>query len=70
MAGPGSFVGGNTCTYTGGAATATCTVTITSSTVGTTVIQATSDIPVSGVVITRTTGTAQNTASGCPANCG
>ena len=30
VSGPGSFVGGNTCTYTGGAATATCTVTITS----------------------------------------
>ena len=30
LSGPGSFVGPNTCTYTGGAATATCTVTITS----------------------------------------
>jgi hypothetical protein len=64
VSGPGSFVGGNTCTYTGGAATASCTVTITSSTAGTTVVSATSDIPVNGQTITRTTGTAANTASG------
>ena len=30
VSGPGSFVGSPTCTYTGGAATASCTVTITS----------------------------------------
>ena len=42
----GSFVGPNTCNYTGGAATATCTVTITSAAAGTTVVSATSDIPV------------------------
>jgi hypothetical protein len=64
VSGPGSFVGGNTCTYTGGAATSSCTVTITSATAGTTVISATSDIPVNGQTITRTTGTAVNTASG------
>src|SRR5262249_56037801 len=46
LSGPGSFVGGNTCTYTGGAATASCTVTITSTATGTTVVSATSDIPV------------------------
>jgi hypothetical protein len=68
LSGPGSFVGGNTCTYTGGAATASCTVTITSAVPGTTVVQATSDIPVSGVTITRTTGTAANTASGGSGN--
>jgi hypothetical protein len=64
VSGPGSFVGSPSCTYTGGAATASCTVTITSSTAGTTVISATSDIPVGGVTITRTTGTSANTASG------
>src|SRR5262249_24923669 len=64
VSGPGGFVGPNTCTYTGGAATASCTVTITSAVVGTTVVSATSDIPVNGVVITRTTGTAVNTAAG------
>ena len=58
VSGPGSFVGSPTCTYTGGAATASCTVTITSAVVGTTVVSATSDIPVNGVTITRTTGTA------------
>jgi hypothetical protein len=66
VSGPGSFVGPNTCTYTGGAATASCTVTITSSTAGTTVVSATSDIPVNGHTITRTTnGTAGNSG---PAN--
>jgi hypothetical protein len=68
VSGPGSFVGSPTCTYTGGAATASCTVTITSSTPGTTVVSATSNIPVSGTVITRTTGTAVNTASGGSGN--
>src|SRR5262249_458512 len=64
VSGPGSFVGGNTCTYTGGGPTASCTVTITSAAVGTTVVSATSDIPVGGVTITRITGTAVNTAAG------
>src|SRR5437867_1356574 len=35
--GPGSFVGSPTCSYTGGGATASCTVVITSGTTGTTV---------------------------------
>src|SRR6185436_745963 len=48
VSGPGSFVGPNTCTYTGGGATASCTVTITSAATGTTVVWATSDIPVNG----------------------
>ena len=64
VSGPGSFVGSPTCTYTGGGATASCTVTITSAVAGTTVVSATSNIPVNGVTITRTTGTAVNTAAG------
>src|SRR5262249_58916217 len=68
VSGPGSFVGPNTCTYTGGAATASCTVTITSAATGTTVVSATSDIPVDGQVITRTTNTAVNTAAGGSGN--
>src|SRR5262245_12733563 len=38
--GRGSLVGGNTCTYTGGGASASCTVVITSATTGTTVVPA------------------------------
>jgi hypothetical protein len=68
VSGPGSFVGSPTCSYTGGAATASCHVTITSSVVGTTVVSATSDIPVGGVTITRTTNTAVNTAAGGSGN--
>jgi len=68
VSGPGSFVGSPTCTYTGGAATASCTVTITSSAAGTTVVSATSNIPVSGQTVTRTTGTAANTGSGGSGN--
>ena len=49
MSGPGTFVGSPTCTYTGGGATASCTVTISSATTGTTVVSATSNIPVSGL---------------------
>ena len=68
VSGPGSFVGSPSCTYTGGGATASCTVTITSATTGTTVISATSNIPVSGLSITRTTNTAVNTAAGGSGN--
>ena len=68
VSGPGSFVGPSTCTYTGGAATASCTVTITSAAAGTTVVSATSAIPVNGQTITRTTGTAANTAAGGSGN--
>ena len=53
--GPGSFVGPATCDYTGGLATASCTVTITSAVAGTTVVSASSNVPVSGVSIARTT---------------
>src|SRR4029079_5857659 len=44
--GAGSFARSPICIYTGGGPTATCDVVITSSAVGTTVVQATSDIPV------------------------
>src|SRR5262249_2441893 len=46
--GPGSFVGSPTCSYTGGAATASCNVVITSNATGTTVVSATSNIPIAG----------------------
>src|SRR4029079_11193296 len=57
VSGPGAFVGSPTCTYTGGGASASCQVTITSGVVGTTVVQATSNIPVNGQTIPRTTAT-------------
>ena len=38
VSGPGSFVGGHTCTYTGGARPRRCTVVITSAVTGTTVV--------------------------------
>src|SRR5207247_10057931 len=62
---PGSFVGAPTCSYTGGAATASCTVVITSATTGTTVVSATSSIPLTGDgSVTRTTdGTAGNSGT-------
>src|SRR5207249_193636 len=62
--GPGSFVGSPTCSYTGGGSTASCTVVITSATTGTTVVSATSSIPLTGDgSVTRTTdGTAGNSA--------
>src|SRR5262249_18093772 len=65
--GPGSFVGGNTCKYTGGGASASCTVVITSATTGTTVVSATSNIPLTndGTVMRTTDGTAGN---GSPAS--
>src|SRR2546428_5934997 len=43
--GPGSLVGSPTCSYTGGGATASCTVVITSATTGTTVVSANPHIP-------------------------
>src|SRR4029434_1027205 len=60
--GPGSFVGGNTCNYTGGGASASCTVVITSAVTGATVVSATSHIPLTDdATVTRTTdGTAGN----------
>src|SRR5438309_553981 len=60
--GPGSFVGSPACSYTGAGATASCTVVITSATTGTTVVSATSSIPLTGEgSVTRTTnGTAGN----------
>jgi uncharacterized repeat protein (TIGR01451 family) len=68
VSGPGSFVGSSSCTYTGGAATASCKVTISSAAVGTTMVSATSAVPVNGVTITRTTGTAVNTGAGGSGN--
>src|SRR5262249_28043134 len=69
VSGPGNFLGGvNTCSYTGGGASASCTVTITSTVAGQTVVSATSDIPVNGTTITRTTNTAVNTAAGGSGN--
>ena len=67
----GSFVGSPSCNYTGGAATASCTVTITSAVPGLTRVQATSLISFTNATgsVTRTTGTADNTTAGCPANC-
>src|SRR5207249_1260067 len=63
--GPGSFVGSPTCSYTGGGSTASCTVVITSATTGTTVVSATSSIPLTGDgSATRTTdGTAGNSGT-------
>src|SRR5262249_1859128 len=48
--------------------TAFCQVVITSTAVGTTVVSASSNIPVGGVSIVRTTGTAANTAAGGSGN--
>jgi len=57
VSGPGGFVGPSSCTYVGGATSASCQVTISSAaTAGTTIVSAAANIPVSGVVITRTTG--------------
>ncbi len=68
----GSFVGSPTCNYAGGAATASCTVTITSSVSGLTQVQATSTVGFANAVgtVSRTTGTADNVTAGCSANCG
>ena len=68
VSGPGSFVGSSSCTYTGGGASASCTVTLTSMDSGTTVVSATSGVPVNGVTVTRTTGTDDNTAAGGSGN--
>jgi hypothetical protein len=67
LSGAGGFVpaiGGDTCTYAGGGATASCQVTISSSATGTSTVSATSNIPVNGQTITRTTDTLLNTAAG------
>jgi hypothetical protein len=54
QSGPGSFVGSNQCTTVG--TTGDCRLTITSATIGTTTIRATTTVAVGGVVLTRTTG--------------
>src|SRR5205814_31494 len=71
----GSFfpAGVSTCNYAGGAATATCTVQITSGVSGLTQVQASSDVSftnAAGGPLTRTTGTADNVTAGCPSVCG
>src|SRR5439155_507134 len=60
--GPGSFVGSPACSYTGGGATASCTVVITSGPTGSTVVSASSSIRLTGDgAVNRTTdGTAGN----------
>src|SRR5262249_38305307 len=60
--GPATFVVGPTCNYNGGGTgTASCTVVIRSTTTGTSVVHAASDIPVSGQTIHRETdGTGSN----------
>src|SRR5262249_29116587 len=64
VSGPGSFVGSPTCSYAGGSTTASCTVVITSSTPGTTVVHAASDVNVAGVVLHRETdGTGLNSGN-------
>ena len=75
VSGPGGFPPPNntaTCNYTvpaGGAATASCTVTLTSSTSGQTIVSATSDIHVEAQTITRTTSTSLNSTACAPATC-
>ncbi len=69
VSGPGSFVGSPTRAPTPVAQRrATCTVTITSATAGTTVVKATSSISVAGLAITRETNTAANTTAGGSGN--
>src|SRR5439155_1471555 len=46
--GPGRYVRSPNCTYMGGGSPASCTVVITSATTGTTVVSATSSIPLTG----------------------
>src|SRR5205823_2227292 len=68
----GAFVGSPTCSYTGGAATASCTVVITSAASGLTSVHATSNIDftnANGGPVTRATSTAGNVTHGCTANC-
>src|SRR5438034_449720 len=69
--GCGSFVGSPTCSYTGGGATAGCTVVITSATTGTTVVSATSSIPLTGdgSVARTTDGTAGERGSTSDTQC-
>jgi uncharacterized repeat protein (TIGR01451 family) len=57
LAGPASFVGPGSCTTAG--ATGSCTVVISSSTVGTSTIKASTDVTVSGLVLHRESGDAK-----------
>src|SRR5262249_19291422 len=75
VSGPGGFpppANSVSCNYTGpagGAALASCTVTLTSATTGKTVVNASSDIRVEGQTIRRATSTAADTAACAPATC-
>src|SRR5262249_39481575 len=62
--GPGSFVGSPSCSYTGGGLTASCNVVITSAVTGTTVVSATSDIPLAGDGSVSRTTDGSSTPSG------
>ena len=64
VTGPGTFVGGNTCTFSGGGPSGTCNVVITSTAVGTTVVHAAIIFNVDGQSISRATSTTANTAAG------
>ena len=70
VSGPGEFVGGvDNCSYTGGGTTKSCTVVITSNSPGTTVVSASSNIPLAGDgSLLRATNTAANTAAGGSGN--
>src|SRR5262249_36641657 len=69
----GAFVSppGSSCSYPGGAATATCTVVISSAGSGLTQVHATSNISFTNAngSVTRTTGAPGNVTHGCTANC-
>jgi hypothetical protein len=67
----GSFVGPSSCSYAGGAATASCTVTITSALAGLTQVQASSTIGFNNAAgtVSRTTGTADDVTAGCTSGC-
>src|SRR5262249_43198455 len=69
----GSFVSppGASCDYTGGAATASCIVVVTSPIAGLTQVHASSQISFNNATgsVTRATGSPANVNSGCPSDC-
>src|SRR5262249_42841317 len=67
----GSFVGPDSCSYAGGAATATCTVVIASAASGLTQVNASSSISFANAngSVSRSTGTPGNVTHGCTSNC-
>jgi hypothetical protein len=66
VSGPGSFVGPTSCTTSGG--TGSCTVVITSSTPGVTVVHAATDVTVSGVLLHRETDGANGNSGNATKN--